>query len=542
MKRTVCMIAALAAAMTFAAEARKTMNIGLGESNSYELKFVPKNYRFLDKELVTVNLAPGSKTVSITAGKTPGPCRIQFNNAAGGEGMVLVVNILTEMDALVNDLQTNWLTDFDEVDCIAGQKGVTLRGTVPTPAQYEELKKICSLPDFKGKVSCDLVKLRLDSKAIAKLRKDFEDSGIKLAESGARPEPGELGFAYGDDGLSLNGTFYSEADRQKVLSVLLRQSWMGGHASTNMLAGNNFFIKEPIPVKGSLGIDDALLEVSVAFLLVSRREMREMGSEAKLKMRGVWSGFWDFLTFGRGGSRHHDSSYFRVNASLNSTLEMMAGETYVRDKQTGHFVFHANGTPVSGEDGMMRIGGTLKYTPPASGEGEAPQPQDFEYGYKVINRGCRRVSADAAELVVKVDVDAEPKVEPSKAGGSEIRQEKISFPLSAVTCEFGQTIAVTGFGNTREKTKEPTGTPLFRHIPIMNWFVAKEEHTLDDQDMLVLLSVHKVGAESEPQVGNDRMKDITYDANRPNAERIKEEKQELRNKRGGCTPLTWFRW
>jgi hypothetical protein len=255
-----------------------------------------------------------------------------------------------------------------------------------------------------------------------------------------------------------------------------------------------------------------------------------------LVVKGAWEGFWDFLTFRHG---HHDTSNLRIDASLASTLEFAAGETFVRDRKTGHFLFRANGAPVDGEDGVMRVGGTLKFTPPASGEGEAPQPQDFEYGFKVVNRGCRRVSADAAEINVKIEVNGEPQFD-KRVRGSAISQSTVSLPVAAVTCAFGKTIAMSGFGHTGETTVEPTGTPVFRHIPIMNWFVSQQSENKEELDMIMLVSVRKVGIDDESMVGNDKMKDITYDANRPNRARIDDESD--RDGFRGCSPFYWLRW
>ncbi len=534
-------IAAVMAAATTLAETTKNLSLDPGGSGTVELTFIPKSYRFNGSEIVSVSLT-GSRTVNVKSLGTPGNTEIQFNNAAGGEGAILKVNVSTAMEKLARQLEDDWLlTEFPGIECLSSANGIILKGSLSSPAKFERLIKICSLPDFKDKVNYSLVGLRLDPKALNKLRKDFEEEGVKLAAEG-KPEIGELALSYGDEaGLSLVGTFYSESDRQKVLSVLQRQSWIGDMVATNMLSGNNISIKSAIPIKGSLSVDDALLELGVAFLKISKNRSREVGAFDQegnpiqgLSLRAVWGGLFKFIN----GESHTHGRSFIVGADFDQTISMLGGNGVTRDKRQGTLRIHANGDPGK----TYLLGGTVTVTPPQKGRGEAPAAQEFEYGFKIVNKSTRRVSKKEVEVDVDISLNGFSFEKNKYVPGSQVVNKTENKVSPTVRVPLGQTVAIAGYESLYEETSN-NGTPVLRHIPILNWFSGGEKDDRTDDALLFLVSVREVDAEGEaPMVPNSPMKDITYDANRPNAERIQEEKEELKKKRHGCTPLTWFRW
>jgi type II secretory pathway component GspD/PulD (secretin) len=276
----------------------------------------------------------------------------------------------------------------------------------------------------------------------------------------------------------------------------------------------------------NVGVDDSLLELGVAFVTVSKRASHNMGTDNGIVVNAIWSGFYDFLT---GKHSHNGADQFRIDASLGSTLTMLAENGVARERQFGTIRFHANGDPGK----TLHLGGSLKVTPPASGEGEPPEAQDYDYGFKIINRDSRRIGPDEAEADIEIELNGYP-IFKNQGGAIAVDQQKRSV-TPTVRVPLGKTVAVAGYESLLEQTTLPSGTPFLRHIPILSWFVAKEGANLEDQALLFLVSVRKVDVESEaPMVPNTPMKDITLDANTPNEDRD--------DGRRGCSPLYWFFW
>ena len=626
-------IATLAVLATFAEVESKSLSLKLGASRGIDLGIAPKNYQIVDRDLVNVTLVEGSTTAIIGARNVSGTCQVKFNDAAGGDGVLLKVTIVSEVDEKLAELRGKWLAEFDDVNCSRLGEKIILQGSVSSPRQWAELQRICALDYFKGDIN-SLVEFRVAPATIGDLRKALKDNGLNLVTEGVSPKLGEIAMTYEHNVISLDGTVFS----QEALGTLRRvlegqQSWLkivdepkdaafstiaqavvrvrpvinpsefaalkddlakAGFklAADGTMAGEGEIsirqdrgtknIPDSVVVSGSVyssedkarlervlrsrswlkvgtnemanavantvldvAVDDSLLELGVAFLKVSKRASKNLGSfhtdkatgnlvaDTALNVRGAFSGFYDFLT---GHHSHNGADKLMIDASLDKTLTFLADNSVSRERQYGTIRFHANGD--SGK--KLHLGGKLTVTPPASGEGEAPAPQEYDYGFKIVNRNSHRLSATEAEADVEIEFNGEPSSDP-RFGGTSVRQETRSIHPT-IRVPLGQTVAVAGYESLMESTTLPSGTPWLRNIPILNWFVSGQGESLDDYSLLFLVSIRKVDVENEaPMVANTPMKDITLPANTDNKTRIKEEQEQNKPDRG-CTPLNWFRF
>lgn len=516
---SIALLAAFALAAVSAPAETRSLTIPQGRSEGIELGFVPKGRKIIGKELVTVSMRDDATTAIVTAGDTQGSCQIDFIDAGGGEGLLLNVEVVGDLEDTLKSLR-NWLADFNDLEFVKGKSRIAVKGTISNPSDWAKFEKICALADFKDKIET-VVEFSVDPATIKALRAELVSEGIPLAAEGKRPLDGQIGMEYAHNVLRFTGTVYSQGDVDRLVRVLKGHSWLavvdapkGAEKSTVAQA-----------VVG-VDVDDSLLELGVAFLLVSKNAVRDMGSDAGIAVKAIWSGFYDFLT---GDHSHNGADQFRIDANLASALTMLAGNGITRDRQYGTIRFHANGDP----DKTLHLGGTLKVTPPASGEGEAPEAQDYDYGFKIVNKNSRRIGPDEAEADVEIEVNGYPEFQ-NRGGAVTVDQKKQSVHPT-VRVPLGKTVAIAGYERLFENTTLPTGTPFLRHIPILSWFVAREGENLDDRAMLFLVSVRKVDVESEaPMVPNTPMKDITLEANTPNEDRDDGSR--------GCSPLYWFRW
>lgn len=505
------------------------LTLPAGRSEVFELGFSPKGRKIIGKELVTVSLRDGVTTATITAGEAMGTCQVEFIDAGGGEGILLNVEVVGDLDDTLRSLR-KWLGDFTDLELRKGKSKIAITGTIGTPAEWAKFQRIISLEDFKDKVEA-VVEFSVDISTINKLRKELIAEGVPLVDAGKRPEEGQVAMEYSGNVLKFFGSVYAAEDVQKIYRVLKGHSWLeivnepkGAATSTVAQAVIN------------VQIDDALLELGVAFVKVSKTASKNIGAfDANgapiggVVLQGIWNGFYDFIT---GDHSHNGADNFRINASLDQTLTMLAGNGVSREKQYGTIRFHANGD--AGK--VLHLGGTLKITPPASGDGAAPEPQDYDYGFKIINKNSRRINVDIAEADVEVAINGYPEF--SNVGGAvSVNQQKRSVSPT-VRIPLGQTVAVAGYEKLLEETTTPSGTPLLRNIPILNWFVAGQGEKYNDETLLFLVSIRKVDSLNEkPMVPNTPMKDITVDANTSNSDRIKSEKKK---KRRWWNPFSWF--
>lgn len=539
-KHTLTIVAAIATIVCTESLALETRRISIpsGHSRSEDLRFIPSGFRqHSGSGIVKVTLPPGSSTVVLTAEAGLGSSQVEFPNASGGEGVMLEIEVVGDLEEVLRSLKRE-LDGFDELEFTKGKSTIRIRGTISNPADWRRFKQVLSLAEFQGKVE-SLVQVGVDAATIGTLRRDLKEEGVPLCEPGARPEEGQISMDYKFGQIVFSGKVFSASELNNLIRVLKSQSWL------QIDDGNGKLAETKVPAVVNVAIDDSLLELGVAFVKVSKAASKNLGAfrkdkqgnliaDSALAVNGVFHGFYDFLT---GKHSHNGADQFKIDASLNQTLTALAGNGVSRERQYGTIRFHANGDPGK----TLHLGGKMTITPPPSGEGDAPSPQDYEYGFKIINRESRRTSANTAEADVEIEFNGAPKFE-NIGGAMKIDQQQKSVHPT-VSVPLGQTVAVAGYESLVEDTTLPTGTPILRHIPIVNWFVSGQGEKYEDETLLFLVSVRKVDVESEaPMVPNTPMKDITLDANTSNKERIKEEEGKTLKHRGCLTPLNWFRW
>ena len=531
MKTTIRMFIALAAfipALAVQALESRQMSVPEGRSATHDLGFVPTGYKQQSgKDAVSVTLAEGASSVTVTGIKEGGRSQIEFPDPSG-EGVLLTVDVISDLELTLRELRKR-LSDFDDLTCSRGNRKILVEGTIGNPSDWEKFNRILKLSDFAGKVE-SLVQFRVDPSMIGALRKDMEEAGFTVVPPGTKPEKGQVALKYDNNVLTVSGNVWSDNEMNKIRAVLAQQTWLRVVEQSSEDAAKKPVVETVI----SATVDSSLMEVAVAFIKVSRTASRNINRDKNgLDIGFLWNGFYDFLT-----GRHRSAENFRIDADLNSAINMLAENGAMREKQQGTFRIHANGD--AGK--TLHIGGSMKVTPPASAEGEAPEAQDYDYGFKVVNKNTRRLGEDFAEVDVNFELFGYPIFQ-SISGNTIVDQQK-SVYAPTVRCPFGKTVAVAGFENLKEGVTQPSGTPFLRNVPVLNWFFAKQGEDTRDETVLMLVSVRIVDQNDAPMFANDEMPDITYDANQDGGlKKVLNDEEKAKSKYHGCwTPLNWFRW
>ena len=518
----------------------RRISIPSGHSRSEDLGFVPSGFRLHSgKGIVKVNLPAGSSVAVLTAEAGLGTSQIEFPNASGGEGLMLEVEVVSDLDEVLRSLKRE-LDGFDELEFFKGKSTIRVRGTISNPADWRKYKQILNLVEFRDKVE-SLVQVGVDAATLGTLRKDLIAEGIPLVDPGVKPQDGQVALDYKYGQRVFSGKVFSASELNNLVRVLKSQSWL------QIDDGNGKLVENKVPAVVNVVIDDSILELGVAFVVISKEDIKRRDVEYDLSLSAVWGGIKDFVLGGHKAQRriHSYSDDFTFNAGLGATLNFFAKNEFSREQQYGTMRFHSNGD--FGK--TFHVGGTLKVTPPASGEGEAPSSQDFEYGFKIVNKNSHRTGEGSAEADLEIEIKGEPYMPEAAPGAKDLpvgtlslKQETRTF-APTLRIPLGQTVAVAGYEHLVETTMPPTGIPVLRNIPVISWFTSNKSNVKQEYSLLFLVSIRKVDVEAEaPMVPNSAMKDITLDANTPNEERIKAEEEKAQEHRGCWTPLNWFRW
>ncbi|MBR1608047.1 MAG: hypothetical protein IJ678_09645 [Kiritimatiellae bacterium] len=523
--RTFAIMALLVPALRASAETEtKFFSVASGHSVTIDFDFAPSSYNQISgRDAVSVTMTKGATFAVATAVGAKGTSQVEFKSPSGGATLV-TIEILDRVDEVLPMFESR-IKPLGLRCSKMGDK-IVATGTIHNPSDWARYERICGLSAFKGLIDDD-VEFAVDASTIDGLRDDLVAAGIRLAAKGEQPSDGQVSMTYSGNVLNFSGTVYAASDVDKIVRVLKGKPWLKIVGEPKDAAKST--IAQAVV---AVTVDDSLLELGVAFLKVSKSAGHKIErSKEGLNVGFLWNGFYDFLT-----GRHKSAENFRIDADLNSAINMLADNGVIRERQQGTIRFHANGD--AGK--TLHLGGSMKVTPPASGEGEAPQPQDYDYGFKIVNKNSRRISADAAEVDVDFELFGYPDFR-SVAGTTIVDQKKDSYSPT-VRCALGSTVAVAGFERLSEGTTVPSGAPVLRHVPVLNWFVAKQEERNEDDAICVLVSIRKVRDDEEPMVPNSELRDISYDANRSNKERIEEERERNAKYHGFWSWLNWFVW
>ncbi len=496
------------------------LSVPVGDRRTLELGFEPESFIVSadGRESVRVVLPPegsGSDRVTIE-GKQIGQCDVTFY-VDGVPRRTESVRVTSGLSELRRNLSMR-LEDIPGVTVDEEREKLVLTGVISNPSDWKRMEKVLAMEAYRGKVE-NLVAFRVDQRTIDNLKRQIEGMGFKLT-TGYPQETGTLQMLYEDNVLKLTGTAWSQGDVEKLMRLLEMQSWLKMSGTAAGDAGN----KAPGAVcVANVGVDQEFVELTAVIMGISESATRRIGAGAPT-IQPFYKIFYDFLT------GKHGTETMNINASINNVMEAFSGNGMMRDSEKASMRFHLN----SDEPSRIKWGGTMKLKLQYKDEdGNLTQSfENVEYGFTLEKLGARRISADKVQIQLKVEQRTQPRVGDD---GSWDMAENVYDPV--IECSLGETVLIGGYEKMREVSDLPSGMPLLRHVPIVNWFVSSEGHANQDINMVMAISVTSVKPGSAAAAVLPP-KDITLEIDKTNDERLKEKQRW----KGCLSPLNWLDW
>lgn len=496
------------------------LSVPVGERRTIELGFEPQSFIVSQdgRDCVRVVLPPegsGSDRV-IIEGKAIGQCDVTFYEDGVPQKMESV-RVTSGLSELRRNLTVR-LAEIPGVTVDEERDKLVLTGVISRPSDWQRMEKILTMDAYKGKVE-NLVAFRVDQQTIDNLKRQIEAMGFRLT-SGYPRDPGMLQVEYEDNVLKLTGRAWSQSDVDSLKRLLEMQSWLKMSGTAAADASD----KTPGAVcVMNVGVDSEFVELTAVIMGISESASRRVGAGTPT-INSFFSVFYDFLT-GR-----HDADTMKISGSINEVVEAFAGNGLMRDYEKASMRFHVNGD----EPSRIKWGGTMKLKLQyRDQDGNLTQSfEDVEYGFTLEKLAARRISADTIQLQLQVEQRTQPKLGDD---GSWNMSENVYNPV--IECALGETVLIGGYEKMREVSDLPSGMPLLRHVPILNWFVSAEGHANQDINMVMAISVNPVKPGSAAAAVLPP-KDVTLEIDKTNDERLKE-----RQRWHGCLyPLNWLTW
>lgn len=502
------------------------LSVPKGERRMLSLGFTPERYLVSaeGRDCIQVTLPPAGSGEDrvVIEGKREGRCDVTFYEN-GAERTREEVTVTSGLENRKKSLARELAADLPGLSVETSYEKLVVKGVVNKPSDWALLEQILAMDAYRGRVE-NRVRFEVDDRTINDFRRQLQGMGFRVTE--LPPQSiGTLQVVYKDKHLVIAGTVYSDEEKADIEALVDRMPWLkrAGNATSNG-ADQPRVICVP-----HVKVDQELVQLTAAIMGVSEQESRRIGAGVP-HIESFFSVFYDFLT-GRHGTRT-----MKIQGSINQTLEAFAGSGIIRDIEKDSMTFHLNRNDGE-EHPRIKWGGILKLKLQSrDGDGNLNQSfENVEYGFSVEKVSAKRISADTVELHLKVEQRLQPEPISNEDGTSWKMEENIYNPV--IECKLGETVLVGGYEKMREVSDLPSGMPVLRHIPIINWFVSSEGHVDTDINMVMAICVERMGAESA-EAPVTLPKDITGEVRKANAERLKE-KQRFH----GCwAPLNWLAW
>ncbi|MBR3820609.1 MAG: hypothetical protein IKJ37_03200 [Kiritimatiellae bacterium] len=514
--------AAVVAMLTCSAAFAQGQKIIIGKNGSRTLDpgFQVDKYQILgSKDLVGVDVNGG---VARVTGLKEGTCSVKV---IGTSNMEEIYEVVIGDDLI--QVQRNLQTELDEVSGIEIAKvgsSLIVRGEVNDPDGWRLLKITLSHGDYRNLVK-DRTKFRVQADTLKNFYQQLRNAKFELTDNPQEAKDGKLYVKYEDNMVLINGVVYSTAAVERLDQIIATQAtWLRVDDGKSVTDKYDW---KPICRK-DVTIDHRLLHMDVVIVGYKETNAKSYGTDNRPVVSMAFNGLWDLVS----GNAKNDT--FQINADLNAVLDFLKKNEITRQSTGGYLRFKCNDT----EPSNLKIGGTLKVKMQgeSSLSGSNEHFEDIEYGFFIDKKLANLV--DSGNVDVKFDVNQKTPI-PMEGGyqeGYNIEERKYN---PAIVCPLGKTVVIGGYRDFKETTAPLVGTPIFRNVPILGWFFAKDSESVEDVKIMMLVSVREVRPD-EPEVQTaklpyDECKNLTTEVQISNEDRL-----EARKCWSGW--LYWMNW
>lgn len=476
------------------------------------------------RDVVTVDVSGGAARIT---GLREGQCVVKLIGAGNMEE-TYEVQVGTDLDRIRRELQYR-LENVSGIEVSKRDDYLLVRGEVNDPDEWFRLRKIVAEPVFADVVKDD-TEFRIQADVIKRFYDQLRNAGFEISTDGADAPEGVLRVRYEHKTVSIAGTVFSEGSLASLRQIVAEQSWLR-LAGAEPAQGTDESWKPVCRLNVSL--DQRLLHMDVVLVGYKETNEESYGSSDRPAISMTFRSFWDLIA----GHAKNDS--FRIDANLDSVLDFMKKNEISRHTTGGYMRFKCN----DAEAARLKIGGTLKVKMHGATAEGIPNDnfEDIEYGFIVTKNEASLANGDTVRLKLNI---LQKTPEPSAAGYAEGYDVKENEYNPTVDCPLGKTVVIAGYRSFVQTTMPPSGFPVLRNVPIINWFVSQEGDLAEDMKLMMLVSVRAVRPD-EPEQQDARLpyeesKNLTTEVQIDNNDRIEKRKADAARWDGWLFWLNWF--
>ena len=474
------------AATVLSAKEIETVSVIENESVSINAPFAVKSYAPSNKEVVRIELLGGA-AIRVT-GLKRGRCDLDVqgeNGLAQKYEISCVGDLASVLEVLTMDLDA-----IPEVRAEIRGNNIRIDGEVSSIQKWEDLVKVLGT---YGSVVKNFAKFTPGPEIILHLENTLKQAGFTVQY---KPFEGpKSSWPYNKVALDLNkltrvlsvqAKCLNESQATSIKSILNSQDWLAFNADGDWTKKVELpEDKAPYAIRTlcAIFVDPVIIRLSVAYMAIGESDLKQIGNpnatqgNGVLGLEGAFGVFREFITGTTGNSRGQS-----IGATLDVTSRFLKQNGISRVSDTGYTLLEswdpAGATFKSGGTLFVRTGANA-----SSGGVSVNTSSDLKevsYGFTINAKGGlvdeNTMSCDFNFMISTILPTGDENINRKEDSS----RQKISLPV-------GKTTLIGGFKDLVDKNTPPSGLPILRNTPMLNWFVADSGKEVSDRRLVIMV-------------------------------------------------------
>lgn len=534
MKRIGALLIACVVGIFARAEEIKSVSVVENHSTTITIPFAVKSFSPSNKGVVRIETV--SDTMLRVTGLRRGECDLDVmgdNGLRQKYALKVEDNLSSVLEMLTQDLDS-----VPEVHAEVRGNFIRIDGEVNNIAKWEYLVKV--IGSYGGMIK-NFVKFFPGPETLKRLQETLEQANFKVQFTRFSGETKT--WPYGVVALDLNkqtrvlsvqANCLQASQRIMILSILNAEPWLAVNVDEDWKKPVKVPPeKEPYIIRTLLDLPIAspTIRMSVAYLVIGEKDLQTLGNRngAGPVLQGTFGTIQNLI---HGGGNHGNQA--QLSLSLDSVIEMLAENGISRVSQKGYTTMKS----WDAEGAHFKSGGTI-YVKTGSSVQSGGVAVSASGDLKPIPYGFDMKAKGGLETPDTVTLDMDMSISSvAPMGDTGDYDQKEDLTKQKVTCKLGRTTLVSGFAQLLDSNTPAKGFPIFRHTPLLQWFVAESGKEVSDRRLVMMLCPEIVDMSREGNLNVDREINIpvTTEVEKTTDQRLEERKEHT----GFWSWLNWF--
>lgn len=468
-------VAALAVGFALADE---KISMAEHEITSVTVPFGIKNYTPSNKDVVRIEKT-GEMQLRLTALKL-GRCDLEVRGDTD-DVQKYQIDVVPPLLEIKRQLDRE-LESVPELSTEILGRYIRVDGTVKTVKKWDYAIKVLKT---YGAVIHNYATFEPGDDILVRMKETLQQSGFTVAFERFDGEPKSwrancVGLKYDRSNrrMTVQSRVYTPEQKERILVCLKSERWMHIEEKGKERADDEY----KVPADVQIEVAKPVIRMSVAYLAINEEESLQFGNRRAASGDALLLGaaFQTLQNFLHGGGNHGNVANMGVGLSVFATALAESGFAHVKD------VGYTTMESWDEKGGSFKTGGTIyaKNVGAATGGGTvvttSTETDKISYGLEI-----KTVGGMLNENEMSVDFSFSTAIPSMNAVGDyDVSQ---TATRQKITCPLGRTTLVGGFKQMEDNCNDPSGVPLLRHIPVLNWLVAADNKSKRDRRLLIML-------------------------------------------------------